>query len=144
MHFVRHKRSSGTFDPGRTNSVFFKITTTEIDIAGRARSKKRGRTMSDGKDRPANPETPWEFLSEDEQRRPMPPGAEDAAMHVIGFGTDGDDEDEDKVVVHYLEDEHPEIPDPSEPVEDTEHTANVQDLLIRQHYLPADEADTTS
>ena len=98
--------------------------------------------MSDGKDRPANPETPWEFLSEDDQRRPMPPGAEDAAMHVIGFGDDDEEEDgEEKVVVHYLEDEHPEIPDPSEPVEDNEHTGTVQDLLVRQHYLPADEAD---
>ena len=44
-------------------------------------------------------------------------------------------------VVHYFADEHPEVPDLSEPPASTDETPEVEDLLIRQHYLPEDEVD---
>lgn len=95
--------------------------------------------MGSNEEPPANPETPWEFLPDDDLRSSAPRSAEDEAMHVIGLGADPDDDDGDDVVVHYLEDEHPEIPDPTQPVDDDEHTPQVQELLIRQHYMPADD-----
>jgi hypothetical protein len=93
--------------------------------------------MSDPKDRPISPETPWEFFPDEDVREGPPPPAEDAAMHLMPVGLDPiPDGEESDVVVHYLEDEHPEIPDVSETPIDTDTTGDVEDLLIRQHYLP--------
>jgi len=93
--------------------------------------------MTDPKDRPISPETPWEFLSYEDGREGPPQAAEDAAMHVMPIGLDPTPELEaEDVVVHYLEDEHPEVPDVTETPVDTDTTGDVEDLLIRQHYLP--------
>lgn len=100
--------------------------------------------MSDiGKPSPL-PETPWEFFPDDDVRREPEEGAEDAAMHVEG--PDGpvpvrERPSGQSEVVHYFEDEDPEIADVSEAPVDREHTPEVEDLLIRQHYLPADETE---
>jgi hypothetical protein len=92
--------------------------------------------MSESIEPPANPPTPWEFLPEDEQLGEPEPPTEEAAMHVETVDDSGADDNELNVVVHYLEDEQPEIPDRSVPDEPSDVTPDVEDLLIRQHYLP--------
>ncbi len=93
----------------------------------------------------ANPETPWEFLDEDQRDVVPNVSAEEAAMHVVDALSESAlsestlSEADPAVVVHYREDEHPEVPDRSIPVDSEEKATDVEDLLIRQHYLPADE-----
>ena len=91
-------------------------------------------------DIPANPDTPWEFYPDDDIRQSQPVGAEDAAMHIVTETSPSPDVPEPvpDVIVHYMEDEHPEVSDLSEPPPDDETTPEVQDLLIRQHYLPSE------
>jgi len=96
--------------------------------------------MTDPRDRPITPETPWEFYPDEDGREATAPAAEDAAMHVMPVGLDPLPEAEDTdVVVHYLEDEHPEVADVTEAPVDTDTTGDVEDLLIRQHYLPPED-----
>ena len=106
---------------------------------------------------PPNPETPWEFLPDDDIReevaREQLPPAEADAMHIetrpprldpdIDLSLSEPD-DEPEEVVHYFADEHPEVPDVSEPDLPSDETPEVEDLLIRQHYLPPDEGDGRS
>ncbi len=86
------------------------------------------------------PDTPWEFLTDDDDRVDEAPTAEEAAMHVEkrrwswsdvppGRGTP---------TVHYLEDEDPEIPDRSETTRRRDETEPVDELLKRQHYTERD------
>lgn len=97
--------------------------------------------MTDHTDPPPNPETPWEFLEDDEITVELAPAAEDAAMHIEIPGRRSVTEPEQsEVVVHYLDDEHPEVADVSAVPEKAETTAEVEDLFIRQHYLPPDES----
>jgi hypothetical protein len=99
-----------------------------------------------------DPETPWEFLPDDDVREELalevPPPAEAAAMHVETRPPSLDPDLEQSVadrgeapseVVHYFADEHPEVPDTSEPQAPTDVTPEVEELLIRQHYLPGDD-----
>ena len=108
--------------------------------------------VSDFTDPPPNPETPWEFLPDDDVRDELAqeerPPAEADAMHVETapprLDQDGRSDrtgstEEGGTVVHYFADEHPEIPDTSEPRPASDETAEVEDLLIRQHYLPPDD-----
>lgn len=108
--------------------------------------------MSDINDPPPSPETPWEFLPDDDIRDELAkeelPPAEADAMHVetappppesaFDLTIDKPPAKADEVV-HYFPDEHPEVPDRSEPRAVAEETPEVEDLLIRQHYLPADD-----
>lgn len=89
------------------------------------------------------PATPWEFLRDDDQREDPPAPAEEAALHVERLLeiTDEPAAPADDAVVHYLEDEQPEIPDGSAPVQDRDVTPEVEDLLIRQHYMDRDETN---
>lgn len=93
------------------------------------------------------PDTPWEFYPDDDLRPEPAVAAEDAAMHIdagiptlIERPTERVGEGEVEVV-HYFEDEEPEVVDVSAPAPDNEHEPEVEDLLIRQHYLPS-EAET--
>ncbi len=96
----------------------------------------------------SDPETPWEFLPGDDdvdsyadERLP----AEESAMHLETERPRRSRRSrrrvsaDDAVVVHYLDDEEPEVPDRSVRRSSNETTAEVEELLIRQHYLPADE-----
>lgn len=110
--------------------------------------------VSDINDPSPMPETPWEFFPDDDVRDELSaeelPPAEADAMHVETAPPRLDREpggsaprpaDADPVV-HYFADEHPEIPDTSEPpTADPDRTPEVEELLIRQHYLPDDEAE---
>lgn len=102
--------------------------------------------MTSLNNRPAT-ETPWEFLTDPDERLDAgvdaPVSAEDAAMRVeattnsrqpLDDTPDSDDLD-DPVVVHYLDDEEPEVPDVSLAPVNTDVTTDVEDLLIQQHYL---------
>ncbi|MFT7598064.1 MAG: hypothetical protein ACI8TP_000985 [Acidimicrobiales bacterium] len=95
--------------------------------------------MTEVPDPITNPETPWEFLDEDQQGAETALSAEEAAVHIFDPLADQIvsllDEDA-TVVVHYTSDEHPEIIDRTVPLVDHETTAEIDDLLIRQHYLP--------
>ncbi len=103
--------------------------------------------MSPTGDRPTNPETPWEFLGNEEGAAPDDDtvGAEDAAMHLVpdeddidlelAGVTDDEAEEVGEVVVHYLADEEPEVDDLTEPLESLDVTTGVDALLERQHYL---------
>ncbi len=111
--------------------------------------------MSDTRHPRPNPETPWEFLPDDDIReevdRERLPPAEADAMHIetrpprldpdIDLSLSEPDE-EPEAVVHYFDDEDPEIPDVSEPEPADDETPEVEDLLIRQHYLPDDSDDS--
>lgn len=101
------------------------------------------------------PETPWEFFPDDDLRGMPPDAPEAAAMHLedpLAHGADvieeisaidltkpapDDPEDPaaDRIVVHYLDDEEPEVVDVSAPVDDPDVTPDVEDLLIRQHHM---------
>ena len=107
--------------------------------------------VSDISDPTPNPETPWEFLPDDDIREEVAkeqlPPAEADAMHVetrpprLDPDVDlslAETDDAGAEVVHYFDDEHPEVPDTSEPPVSTDETPEVEDLLIRQHYLPPD------
>lgn len=111
--------------------------------------------VSDINDPSPMPETPWEFFPDDDVRDELsaeePPPAEADAMHVETSPRRLDRDPrraappaaEADAVVHYFADEHPEIPDASvPPATDPERTPEVEALLIRQHYLPDDEAET--
>lgn len=91
-------------------------------------------------------DTPWEFYPDDDLREEPGNAAEDEAMHIItpdalNIPMVPEDEDDDPVVVHYLDDEDPEIPDVSTPPVSDEITPGVEDLLVRQHYMtnPGDD-----
>lgn len=91
-------------------------------------------------------DTPWEFYPDDDLREEPGNAAEDEAMHIIIPGALNipllpENEDEDAEVVHYLDDEDPEIPDVSTPPVSDEITPGVEDLLVRQHYMtnPSDD-----
>lgn len=113
--------------------------------------------VSDITDPTPEPETPWEFLPDDDVREELSrerlPPAEADAMHVetrpprldpdVDLSVGGPTEPAPDVV-HYFADEHPEIPDVSEPPASTDETPEVEELLIRQHYLPEDEGDDGS
>ncbi len=85
----------------------------------------------------ANPETPWEFIPDDEtfvEELSLP--AEEAALHVVD--PDGKaplPRSDPPVTVHYMDDEEPEVPDVSQIIEREEVTPEVDALLIRQHYI---------
>ncbi len=99
----------------------------------------------------SDPETPWEFLPGDDDVDSYADerlAAEESAMHV-----ESDDPSplsrrrarrvstEDAVVVHYLDDEEPEVPDRSVRRKPTDETPEVEELLISQHYLAPDDSD---
>ena len=91
--------------------------------------------MSTFEDPPPNPETPWEFFPDDDSRVDPGESAEDSAMHVVGTEKVAQPEEEaEDVVVHYLEDEHPEVADKSAPRAASEEPGEVEDLLIRQGF----------
>ncbi len=83
-------------------------------------------------------DTPWEFYPDDDLREEPGNAAEDEAMHIMTPGAltgPPVPDDEDPAVVHYLDDEDPEIPDASVPPVNDEITPGVEDLLVRQHYM---------
>lgn len=101
------------------------------------RSVANNGPMTDPADPVVNPETSWEFLPDDESDDDDElPSAEEDAMHI-------EDPQERKplpradppVTAHYLPDEQPEVYDPTEPVEELERTPDVDEILIRQHYI---------
>ncbi len=82
-------------------------------------------------------DTPWEFYPDDDLREEPGMAAEDSAMHI-----EFPDRpvlpllpETEAAVVHYLEDEDPEVPDTSLPKTSNEVTPGVEELLIRQHYM---------
>ncbi|NNE96163.1 MAG: hypothetical protein HKN24_09070 [Acidimicrobiales bacterium] len=83
-------------------------------------------------------ETPWEFYPDDDLREEPAPAAEDDAMHVeFVDGTPFTPASPD-AVVHYLDDEEPEIPDRSIPRVVDDETPQVDALLVQQHYMTDD------
>lgn len=98
--------------------------------------------MSDFIEPRSAPETPWEFYPDDDIREEPEPGAEDAAMHIEATGVfPVIPPAEIEPIVHYMDDEDPEIPDLSEPVNSSDATPEVEDLLIAQHYMSPDEGN---
>lgn len=95
------------------------------------------RAMSDPLDPKVNPETPWEFLPDDEVDEDGEElSAEETAMHIEVPGERKPLPHADPpVVAHYMPDEQPEVYDPTEPVEEMERTPDVDEILIRQHYI---------
>ncbi len=91
----------------------------------------------------SEPDTPWEFLNDDDDTVPIDPPAEEAAMHVEKRRWSWSDVPPGRSAtpVHYFEDEDPETPDRSLPRERHDETAPVDELLIRQHYTEPDEVD---
>ncbi len=83
-------------------------------------------------------ETPWEFYPDDDLREEPAEAAEDQAMHVefvegpLYVPTNPD------AVVHYLEDEEPEVPDLSVSPRPDDVTPQVDTLLVQQHYMTED------
>lgn len=105
---------------------------------GRSRSADT-QGMSDFIDPPPVPETPWEFYPDDDLREEPGKAAEDEAMHVeFVQALPTLPIDEPGAVVHYMDDEDPEIPDTSIPPAVTDVTPEVEDLLIQQHYMSAE------
>lgn len=95
--------------------------------------------MTEPLDPAVNPETSWEFLPHDEDEVDDDDEflcAEEEAMHI-------EDPEERKplprtdppVTAHYMPDEQPEVYDPTEPVAEMERTPDVDEILIRQHYI---------
>ncbi len=87
-------------------------------------------------------ETPWEFLPGDDEIDSYDDNgssAEELALHVEAKRARRIVGDAERQTVHYLDDEEPEIPDRSVRGRVQDSTAEVEDLLIRQHYLDADE-----
>ncbi len=88
-------------------------------------------------------ETPWEFLPGDDEVDTYDdngPGPEERALHVERKRKRRLVGDADRQTVHYLDDEEPELPDRSvRRRKDTDTTAEVEELLIRQHYLDDDD-----
>ncbi len=80
-------------------------------------------------------ETPWEFYPDDDLREEPGEAPEDEAMHVEFVDKGPKLPDAPPVVVHYLDDEEPEVPDVSQPRETSDVTPEVDALLIQQHYL---------
>lgn len=92
--------------------------------------------MSEFIEPPPGPETPWEFYPDDDLREDPEMAAEDAAMHVETTRVISEVPPDDlPQTVHYLDDEEPEVPDHSEPRSNKDTTPEVEDLLIRQHYM---------
>lgn len=87
----------------------------------------------------SQPETPWEFYPDDDEREPPRP-AEERAMHIERPERSVVSNDDIDVTVHYLDDEDPEVPDTTRPPETTDVTPEVEDLLIWQHYLPSEDS----
>jgi hypothetical protein len=83
-------------------------------------------------------ETPWEFYPDDDLREEPAEAAEDQAMHVEfvegALNVPGNPD----TVVHYLEDEEPEVPDVSIPPGHDDVTPQVDTLLVQQHYMTED------
>ena len=101
-----------------------------------ARNRTNTELMTDLPAPPPNPETPWEFYPDDDLREEPSMAAEDAAMHIESTQPSSEiPADENPPVVHYMEDEEPEVPDLSVPSVGEESTPEVEDLLIRQHYM---------
>jgi hypothetical protein len=91
-----------------------------------------------------NPETPWEFFPEDVRPREPVVAPEEAAMHVEhDESVDTPPGMDPYVVVHYNDDEHPEVVDRSEPVVSDDNTPPVDSLLARQHYLLPNDRRTS-
>jgi hypothetical protein len=94
--------------------------------------------MSNNFDRQEVAETAWDFVWVDGERPPSPIPAEEAAVHVREFveqsPVDWSDTPVD-AIVHYLDDEEPEIPDVSVRVRNLEITAPCDEVLARQHYI---------
>ncbi|MEZ5230167.1 MAG: hypothetical protein R2710_26930 [Acidimicrobiales bacterium] len=84
-------------------------------------------------------ETPWEFLPGDDEVDSYDdngPGPEERALHVQRKKSRRLIGDEDEQIVHYLDDEEPELPDRSvSRRRSSDTTAEVEELLVRQHYL---------
>ena len=89
-----------------------------------------------------DPETPWEFYPDDDIREEPSMAAEDAAMHIETMRVTPEiPDDSDPPVVHYMEDEEPEIPDVSVRPPADDSTPEVEDLLIKQHYMSPKDSD---
>lgn len=87
-------------------------------------------------------ETPWEFLPGDDEVDSYDdngPGPEELALHVETRRSRRLLGDADRQIVHYLDDEEPELPDRSVRSRVDESTSEVEELLIRQHYLAPDD-----
>ncbi len=83
-------------------------------------------------------ETPWEFYPDDDLREEPGEAIEDQAMHIEFVDKSPIIPSGEAPIVHYLDDEEPEIPDRSEPREQTDVTPAVDALLIQQHYIADD------
>lgn len=97
----------------------------------------------DAIDEPSEPETPWKFLEHDDDPEPTDRPAEETAMHIdfpdAAVIEPGDGRTEQ--TVHYFDDEVPEVPDPTVRQRPDDRTPAVDELLIRQHYIPAEADD---
>ncbi len=89
-------------------------------------------------------ETPWEFLPGDDEVDSYDengPGPEELALHVETPRRRRVLGEADLQTVHYLDDEEPELADRSiRGRNDDDSTPEVEDLLIRQHYLEPDDS----
>ncbi len=90
-------------------------------------------------ERPTPPaETPWEFYPDDDLREEPAGAAEDDAMHVEFIDGAPYIPTAPDAVVHYLDDEEPEIPDRSVRPQPNDFTPRVDALLVQQHYMTDD------
>jgi hypothetical protein len=89
--------------------------------------------------RPTPPaETPWEFYPDDDLREEPVGAPEDEAMHIEYVDGAPDLPVIPDAVVHYLDDEEPEVPDRSVPPSSDDITPRVDALLVQQHYMTDD------
>jgi len=93
-------------------------------------------THAEGPTPPA--ETPWEFYPDDDLREEPALAAEDDAMHVEFVDGAPFIPSPPAAVVHYLDDEEPEVPDSSVEPPTNDVTPQVDALLIQQHYMSED------
>lgn len=91
--------------------------------------------MSDTPSPRPQAETPWEFYPDDDLREEPGEATEDQAMHVEYVEKSPQLPRTPPVVVHYLDDEEPEIPDVSQEQTTNDVTPEVDALLIQQHYV---------
>ncbi|MFW2380910.1 MAG: hypothetical protein ACN4GZ_04055 [Acidimicrobiales bacterium] len=83
-------------------------------------------------------ETPWEFYPDDDLREEPALAAEDDAMHIEFVDGAPFYPSPPATVVHYLDDEEPEVPDSSIEPQTNDVTPQVDALLIQQHYMSED------
>jgi hypothetical protein len=94
--------------------------------------------MTSAPDPTPRAETPWEFYPDDDLREEPAEAAEDLAMHVEFVEGAIRVPSTPSAVVHYLDDEEPEVPDSSIPPDHHDVTPQVDDLLVQQHYMTED------